>query len=131
MPITEPVWVISEPPGAGDPEVGDQRPALGVDQHVLRLEVAVDDPVLVGEPRRLEDLADQRRPPARRQPALDQLLERRALDVLHRDVVGAVDLAAVEDADDVRVLEPGRRRGLAAEALDELAGPGRSARAGS
>ena len=40
--------------------------------------------------------------------------------VLHRDVVGAVELAAVVDADDVRVLKAGRRLGLAAEALDEL-----------
>ena len=51
----------------------------------------------------------------------DHVLERPALAVLHRDVVGAVELAAVVDADDVRVLEPGGRGGLAAEALDELA----------
>ena len=63
----------------------------------------------------------------RRQPAVDQLLQRAALDVLHRDVVGAVELAAVEDGDDVRVLEAGRRLGLAAEALDELAVLGEAA----
>ena len=57
----------------------------------------------------------------RRRAALaDDLLERPALDVLHRDVVGAVPLAAVEDADDVRVLQAGGARRLAAEALDEL-----------
>ena len=39
--------------GAGDPEVGDDRLALGVDDHVLRLQIAVDDPVAMGEARRL------------------------------------------------------------------------------
>src|SRR5207247_7055921 len=39
---------------------------------------------------------------------------------LHRDVVGALGLAAVEDRDDVRMVEPGRALRLAAEALDEL-----------
>ena len=50
----------------------------------------------------------------------DQLLERAAREVLHRDVVRAVVGAAVVDADDVGVLEAGRRLGLAAEALDEV-----------
>ena len=50
----------------------------------------------------------------------DELLERAALEVLHRDVVGAVPLAAVEDADDVRVLQAGGAGRLAPEALDEL-----------
>ena len=45
----------------------------------------------------------------------------RPSQVLHRDVVGAVDVAAVEDGDYVGVLEARRRLGLAAEALDELA----------
>ena len=53
--------------GAGDAEVGDPRAALAVDEHVLRLEVAVDDPALVRElaPARiwridLDRLADRR-----------------------------------------------------------------------
>jgi hypothetical protein len=38
--------------GLRDPEVGDLRVPVGRDQHVLRLEVAVDDPVRggLGEP---------------------------------------------------------------------------------
>ena len=55
-----------------------------------------------------------------RRLVLDELLERAAVEVLHRDVVGAVPLAAVVDRDDVLVLEPGGVRRLAAEALDEL-----------
>src|SRR5262249_53309657 len=41
-------------------------------------------------------------------------------EVLHRDVVGALGLAAVEDRDDVRMVESGGALRLAAEALDEL-----------
>ena len=43
-----------------------------------------------------------------------------ALDVLHDDEVGAVELAAVEDRDDVRMREAGGVRRFAPEALDEL-----------
>ena len=49
-----------------------------------------------------------------------ELLERASLEELHRDVVGAVPLAAVEHLHDVGVLQAGGRRRLAAEALDEL-----------
>ena len=106
----------------GDPEVGHLDDALGVDDDVVRLDVAVDDAVAVRVAQRGEDLARvgdghrHRAEPAR----ADQLLERAPLDVLHDDVVGAVGLAAVEDRDDVRVREAGRVRRLAAEALDEL-----------
>jgi len=41
-------------------------------------------------------------------------------EVLHRDVVGAVPLPAVVDADHVGVLEPRRARGLPPEALHEV-----------
>ena len=50
----------------------------------------------------------------------DQLLERPSLEVLHRDVVGALGLAPVVDRDDVRVGERSRVLRLPAEALDEL-----------
>ena len=42
-----------------------------------------------------------------------------AVDELHDDEVGAGVLAPVEDRDDVRVAQLGRRLGLSAEALDE------------
>src|ERR671937_695829 len=47
--------------------------------------------------------------------------QRAALEVLHRDVVRAVVLAAVVHGDHVLVLQPGGARRFAAEALDELA----------
>ena len=120
MPITEPGLGDLRDAGAGDAEVGHDRLALVVDDHVLRLEVAVDDAVAVGEARALEDLADQVRRLLGRQAGVDQLLQRAPLQVLHRDVVGAVELAAIEDGDHVGVLQAGGRLGLAAEALDEL-----------
>ena len=52
--------------------------------------------------------------------ARDDVLQRLPLAVLHRDVVGAVELAPVVDADDVRVLQAGRGGRLAPEALHEL-----------
>ena len=52
---------------------------------------------------------------------LEDRRQRAAVDVLHDDEVGAGVLAPVEDRDDVRVGEVGRRLGLPAEPLDERA----------
>ena len=122
MPMIEPGLGHLARARARDPEVGHLEPPLGVDEHVVRLDVAVDDPVLVREAQRGEDLARvvDRRLHRRGAAAQDQLLQRAAVEVLHRDVVGALRLAAVVDRDDVRVREPGGVRRLAAEALDEL-----------
>ena len=62
---------------ARDPEVGHLRAAVAVQQHVLRLHVAVDEPVLVRERERrarsamreLERLSHRQRPLARRRAA--------------------------------------------------------------
>ena len=80
------------------------------------------DPVPVREAERREDLArvldgDVDRCGA---AADDQLLERAAVEELHRDVVGVLGLAAVVDRDDVRMVERGGVLCLAAEPLDEL-----------
>ena len=107
---------------ARDPEVGHLQASLGIDEHVVRLDVAMDDAVPVREPERGEDLAGVvDRELDRRGPAGDdQLLERATVEVLHRDVVGALGLASVVDRNDVRMREARRVLGLAAEALDEL-----------
>ena len=106
--------------GAGDAEVGDACSALVVDQDVLGLQVAVHDPLAVREAGRVQDLTGEVDRILRAHPPLDQVLERRAVDVLHRDEVSAVERAAVEDPDDVRVLEAGGSLCLALEALHEL-----------
>ena len=108
--------------GSRDPEVRHLHDSLGVDDDVVRLDVAVDDAVAVRVAERREDLPRIRDRDGHRAQAAraDELLERPALDVLHDDEVGAVELAAVEDRDDIRVREPRGMRRLAPEALDEL-----------
>ena len=49
MPTIEPASVMSDAPARGDAEVGHLEPAVACDDHVLRLHVAVDDAVSVGE----------------------------------------------------------------------------------
>ena len=93
--------------GARDPEVGDLRAPLVVDDHVVGLDVAVHDPAPVREARRLEDLDHQvdRERRVQRAVLAHDLLEVAALEELHRDVVGAVPLR--------RGRRPGRRSGAA------------------
>ena len=109
--------------GVGDAEVGDLDAAVVADEHVVRLDVAVDDAVLVGVAQAGEHLHRDRDRALGRERALllDDLLERAPLEVLHRDVRAAVGLAAVVDGDDVRVVEARGGLRLAPEALDELA----------
>ena len=92
---------------AGDPEVGDLGRALGVQQDVLRLDVAVHDRVRVRGAERAGDLDRVRQRLVDRQPAEppDAVLERLALDVLEDDVRPVVVLARVDHADDVRMRE--------------------------
>src|SRR5581483_8965713 len=101
-------------------EVDDLGAALGVDEDVGRLHVAVDDARLVRVLERLRhvagDLAGAAPGDAVRR-VLDELLEARARDELHREVERAADLARVEDRADVGVLELRRAPRLALEAL--------------
>ena len=84
---------------AGDPEVGDPSAPLLVENHVVGLQIAVDHPPFVREPRGSQDLHDDVDRGGRIERALlaHDLLQRAAGHVLHRDVVRAVPLAAVED----------------------------------
>ena len=123
MPMIEPVSVMSDAPARAIPKsVTFARPSSStitlcglmsrwtIPRRWAKRAGAQDLDRDVDRPRR-----------GRAAPSLaDELLERAPVEVLHRDVVGAVPLAAVEDADDVRVLQAGGARGLAAEALDEL-----------
>ena len=120
MPITEPVWVISETPDRAIPK--SVTLALPSESTITFWGFRSRWMTLW----RWANFAasstwiDQRRGLLRRQAGVDQLLQRAALDELHRDEVGAVDLTPVEDRDDVGVLKRGGGLGLAPEAFDEL-----------
>jgi hypothetical protein len=108
--------------GARYAEVGELRAPVLVYEHVLRLDVAVDDAALVGVGQPVGD----GRPDARehgageRTPPVDERLQVAARDVLHDDVRGLVPvehvLSRVVDLDDVGVGEAGGGASLAPEA---------------
>ncbi len=108
--------------GPGQPEV-DHLHQLGavvqlLDQHVVALHVAVDDPRAVGLVEGAQDLADQLRGPADRERAgcLHQAGEAGAAHVLHHQERGAaVGLAEVDHRDDVGVVQTARGAGLVVE----------------
>lgn len=120
--------------GTGDPEVHDLDRTGGCDDHVGRLDVAVDDACSVTEVQRLEDLGlvvDRLAQGDR--AGLEEITQRPSDDVLHRDEGHAdracgvrVDLlqAGVEDGYDRWVVEPGSHRGLASEARPDGGIPG-------
>ncbi len=106
----------------GEPEVEDPDPALGVDHHVVGLEVAVGDAAVVGRAQgvgqRDGDLEELRQ---RHAPLGDQLAETAPRDELHGEEVDAVGLLDRVEVDDVRVVQGGEGPGLALEAVQPLA----------
>ena len=103
---------------AGDPEVGDLRPALFVEDDVRRLQVPVDKPVRMGVSKPGRELACDLCGALVVQglPWDEAILERSAGKVLE-DHVGAAFLASVvEETADVRVRERGDRVRFALEA---------------
>ncbi|MEZ4239047.1 MAG: hypothetical protein R3F59_23415 [Myxococcota bacterium] len=114
----------------GEPEVGDDGAPLGRQQHVRRLEVAVDDAAGVGVGQRVEHHAEQVAQVGPHEAAA-VLPEGAARQQVHHEVRGAGlegaargvggvvgDLAQVVDADDVRVVEARDGAGLLAELAD-------------
>src|SRR5437899_46928 len=82
--------------GARDAEVGDQRATgLGLDEHVVRLDVAVDDAALVGIGQRAGHLAHDAHAVLGRQLLFpfDPVGEAAALDALHGQVEQVLLLA--------------------------------------
>ena len=99
----------------GQAEVGQERVLAAVapgDQHVRRLDVAVDEAVRVRDVERARDLATMRAARSRleRRPG-QQRAEVGALDEAHGHVEDAVLLAGVEHLDRVRVVDRRPRRG--------------------
>ncbi len=103
---------------AREAEVHELRDALRVDDDVVGLHVAVDDPVLVGvrEGER-EPVGDLRRAPGGKLAFLDELL---ALDELHDEVGPPAHGSGVVDLDYVPVAELADRGRLAPEAFERL-----------
>ena len=106
----------------GQAEVHDLDLAAALDVDVRGLQVAVDDVLRVGEGEAVADLLHEPELLLERQGrvAADEVLEVVALQELHRHVDLALVFAEVEDGDDVGVVEPRGRLGLAVEALPQL-----------
>ena len=106
---------------AGDAEVGDLDPAVGGDQQVARLDVAVHQALGVGDGQRPGGLGDHGQRPVRREDLLvfDDAAQRLAGDQLHDQVGGALLLAVVEDIGDAHVVQERGVACLGAEPLEE------------
>ena len=103
--------------------LGHRLAVVERDHHVGRLDVAVDDPLLVGVLDRLADRHEQLQPLARRQVVVVAVLgDRHAVDQLHDEVRAAGFRGpGVEDAGDVDVVHHRQGLPLGLEPGDDLA----------
>ena len=113
--------LVGKPRDPGQAEVEDFHPAVGRQEEVLRLDVAVDDALGVGggEPFR-DRRADGDRLPPRQRPPGQTLAERLAFQQFHDGIGDGALGAVVVDAQDVRVGQRRHRPGLALEARPPL-----------
>ncbi len=120
-PVSARLWSVSlNLRRLGDPEVDDLRggPAVHLgDQDVAGLQVAVDDPLLVGVLHRLADGDEQLQPGPDRKPMAVAVLGDRhpAHQLHHEERLAGRGGAAVVDAGDVRVVHQGQRLPLGVE----------------
>jgi len=109
------------PVHAGDAEIDDLGRSVGLNHHVRRFDVAMNDPAMVGISERVANLlddaqlVDQQQLPAR----ADQLVHGFATDELHDDEGHSVFVAEIVDGDNVRVLQDAGL-GLAVKTLQHL-----------
>ena len=105
-----------------DAEVGDLHAALLRPHDVLRLDVAVDDPLPVRGREPAQGLVhDVQRDLPRKAPGhLPEAVELAAVDVFHDDVRVRRRGAAVEELDDVRVPKGDLDADLVEEAVEEV-----------
>ena len=105
---------------ARESKVRKQRAAVGVDEHVGGLQVAMHDARVVRVLQAVPDLA-QVAPRGKRvqRAALHDVAQRSAADQGHRQVGDALGHLEVVDGEDVRVVELGERLRLGLESLDE------------
>ncbi len=107
---------------ARETEVEDLENAVRRQHQVRRLDVAVDDPHLVRVAEAGAQLEDQFEAAnqAQRRSAADDLAERLAIDVLHRDERLSLVLADIVDGDDVGMGQTRRGAGFPGEPLLDL-----------
>ncbi len=112
----------------GDAEIGNLHPPLFVHQDVFRLDVAMDDALVVRELQRLADLGDDLQRLARRKPAGPlELPQVQPIHEFHEEIGEPVHLTELVDRDNVRMVQLGQRAGLSPEAFGK-AGPARGLR---
>ena len=105
----------------GQAEIGDPWPVLLVDQDIRRLQVAVQDALLVGVINRLgDDLGVTRRPLRWHRTIAHDIRQVPSLNQLHGEIVLPVLFAGFMDGDDIGMVEIGRRLGFTPEAQDLL-----------
>jgi hypothetical protein len=104
-----------------DAEVDDLDVAVGRQQDVLRLHVAMDDPLAVRVIERRSDAARDMTCGVDVQPPepIEERAERGAVQMLHDDEEVALALAVVVDGADVRVGQPRGVLRFGPEPLDE------------
>ena len=101
----------------GQPEVGNVRPAVDVDQDVGRLEIAMQHAPAMGKRHRAANRGQQRGRLARRHRSLGQPLgQRRAGDILHGEEGLARLLADFVNRHDARMVELSGRFGFGPKA---------------
>ena len=103
-------------------EVHQDRLVVRFDDHVGRLQVAMDDPFVVSHLQGQRQLANQRRGRLWRRQAVrtDVVRQRPTFDQFHRDEPRAVDLTHVIHAADVRMAEVGCRPCLLQQPLAQF-----------
>jgi len=107
------------PGGLSDAEIGQASPAVGPDQDVGRLDVAMDDSRVVDVADRIEQLArEDRRIPIRILRSPQAIGERATRDVLQDEIGPCAVNTEVKDADQMRMRETRRQPRLALEASD-------------
>ena len=105
-------------PHRGDTEVDEVREIGLGDDDVVRLDIAMQQPLGMCGIQRGADLTDDGHRPRRfHRPVRDHLVEGLPVHEPHVDVEPAVDLPPVVDGNDVRFLENGRRMGLTLKPL--------------
>ncbi|GAC1599523.1 MAG: hypothetical protein NVS4B10_10770 [Myxococcales bacterium] len=105
----------------GDPEVEDLESAVGGDEEILRLEIAMNDARVMGRGETLGELGGQIERLAQRQRLSEQhLAERLPLEQLEDEVGAPLVGSGVMDREDVGMVDRANRPGLQREALQGL-----------